>query len=636
MIESILVNDSDIDRIAKIMNRNFDDKEIREVLKEIDNCNIFACPGSGKTTTLVAKLAILSDKLPSNQGICVLSHTNAAREEIEKTLGKYSSKLLNYPNFVGTIQSFIDKYFAIPYYIKVFKRRPIGIDDDIYSRAVQKYAYMLGYAAKQYLGKKREGYIEFLKKVRYSVKDSSLCLFDNGIERELGFGKDTKTYMQVMDFKTKMVSLGYLCYYDAYHIAERYIEKYNDYTKLLTRRFPIVFIDEVQDTSDYQMNIINKVFKESTIQLIGDKNQSIYGDISIENESTWQNNNKVLTLSKSYRMSTSIANLCSKTAVIKFNDLQGNTLRKNCKNTIFLFNDESKDKVLESYCKLIEEMELKDGPFYAIGAVAKENEDPYKYSIGSYFSDYNKYIANTKKIKSYKGYFLEAQKYLTKSSKKYIAIREASEKIIEGILHILLIMNLKGENENNFSKNTLKKFLKKDVEDYIKFNRKILQWCKSLIDEEMDWDNICKDTIEILKSVAEIDLSNQEISEFMKSDETEEEIKRVETKSIYKYKSAIRDIEVKLDTIHAVKGQTHQATLLLETFNYDYNLKSILPYFIDEAPKNMTKRNKRRLYLAHVALSRPTELVCMAMRREDVSDIDIEKLISKGWNIEVI
>jgi len=52
------------------------DEDSQKILKYTDSCFVQACPGSGKTTTLVAKLAILADKLPYNhEGICVLSHT---------------------------------------------------------------------------------------------------------------------------------------------------------------------------------------------------------------------------------------------------------------------------------------------------------------------------------------------------------------------------------------------------------------------------------------------------------------------------------------------------------------------------------------------------------------------------------
>jgi DNA helicase-2/ATP-dependent DNA helicase PcrA len=57
------------------------------VLRENATLDVEACPGSGKTTLLVAKLAILARHWnTAERGICVLSHTNAARREIEKKL----------------------------------------------------------------------------------------------------------------------------------------------------------------------------------------------------------------------------------------------------------------------------------------------------------------------------------------------------------------------------------------------------------------------------------------------------------------------------------------------------------------------------------------------------------------------
>ena len=56
-------------------------------LCSLDSLDVEACPGSGKTTLLVAKLAILANRWqPKQQGICVISHTNAARLEIGERL----------------------------------------------------------------------------------------------------------------------------------------------------------------------------------------------------------------------------------------------------------------------------------------------------------------------------------------------------------------------------------------------------------------------------------------------------------------------------------------------------------------------------------------------------------------------
>ena len=89
-----------------------------EVLKSMATIDVEACPGSGKTTLLVTKLALLSKRWPyRTKGICVLSHTNAARVEIEKKLGftQEGQSLLKYPHYIGTIHGFVNEFIAIPW-----------------------------------------------------------------------------------------------------------------------------------------------------------------------------------------------------------------------------------------------------------------------------------------------------------------------------------------------------------------------------------------------------------------------------------------------------------------------------------------------------------------------------------------
>ena len=55
----------------------FDAQRI-DVIKEDRSCYVQACPGSGKTTALLAKLIILANKmpLPDGQGICVWNNSD--------------------------------------------------------------------------------------------------------------------------------------------------------------------------------------------------------------------------------------------------------------------------------------------------------------------------------------------------------------------------------------------------------------------------------------------------------------------------------------------------------------------------------------------------------------------------------
>ena len=92
-------------------------EDARNVIRCWHSTDVAACPGSGKTTVLLAKLKLLADKMPLEKGagICVLSHTNVAVDEIKNRLSDYADRLLNYPNYIGTIQSFIDRFVTMPY-----------------------------------------------------------------------------------------------------------------------------------------------------------------------------------------------------------------------------------------------------------------------------------------------------------------------------------------------------------------------------------------------------------------------------------------------------------------------------------------------------------------------------------------
>ena len=117
--------------------------ERRAFIRCMESRDVVACPGSGKTTALLAKLLILAQKMPfaDGRGICVLTHTNIAIDLIKKKAGIASTLLFRYPNFFGTIHSFIGTYLAIPSYINLFGHRQIRIDDDYYrSRASYEFA----------------------------------------------------------------------------------------------------------------------------------------------------------------------------------------------------------------------------------------------------------------------------------------------------------------------------------------------------------------------------------------------------------------------------------------------------------------------------------------------------------------
>lgn len=88
--------------------------------KDIINHNngstfVKACPGAGKTRTIVQRLKTQDFINDKRQGISVLSFTNSAVEEFkEKCASEGILEKLKFPSFIGTFDSFIWKFIALP------------------------------------------------------------------------------------------------------------------------------------------------------------------------------------------------------------------------------------------------------------------------------------------------------------------------------------------------------------------------------------------------------------------------------------------------------------------------------------------------------------------------------------------
>ena len=134
------ISDNDVEATERLLlpeGAHFSE-DAKAVIRCWHSTDVAACPGSGKTTVLLAKLKLLADRMPfvNGAGICVLSHTNVAVDEIKTRLSDYADKLLSYPNYIGTIQSFVDKFVTMPYLRNITGRNVQAIDDFTYAQHV--------------------------------------------------------------------------------------------------------------------------------------------------------------------------------------------------------------------------------------------------------------------------------------------------------------------------------------------------------------------------------------------------------------------------------------------------------------------------------------------------------------------
>lgn len=418
----IVVTDEDIQAVEKFLGIQFNEGQ-KKVIRFWDTVDIQACPGSGKTTTLAAKLIILINKLPQGfqQGVCIITHTNIAVREIKEKLGHYANFYSRYPNHFGTIQSFVDKYLAIPAYKNEFKKAPKIIDDQVYSIEIRKLPILQKTGTLNYLDVKKiePGYLSFNKQkfiVAASV-NNPIPLTVRGISAD----KWKVHYDRIVSAKTFLLAEGYLKYDEAYAIAFKALRNNQGLKKIFELRFPIIFIDEMQDMELHQSEIITDLFgnSKSVIQKIGDVNQAIYSRVNSDGAAEWKPViNPELQLKQSNRIANNLADLV-KGICVSPQEMEGWINPEPIKPVVIVYTAASIDQVKDKFAELIFDNNLMDkGIIKCIGSRIGES----KLNINSYWNDFNRQKIKTE-LSNLNAYLHQINKLLkldknTKESRK--------------------------------------------------------------------------------------------------------------------------------------------------------------------------------------------------------------------------
>ena len=610
------------------------DEERQAVIRCLETKDILACPGSGKTTALVAKLLILSRKMPleNNRGICVLTHTNVAINEIKSHAYFASQKIFNYPNHFGTIQSFVDKYLAIPAYINKFNRRPLFINNEIYFDRMER--------ARKYLGRNTNAfcYKSGQKNLPYSLRFKDFAFDNNGICLKLKLDTNDTIqkghYDRLQTLKEQILSDGILSYDDAYFLAERYIEKHPNLKNVFGKRFAYVFIDEMQDSSTTQSELLNKIFNDNVvIQKIGDLNQSIF-DYDADLECGWTVNvDRTMCITGSKRFPSLIASKVENLCVLR-QTITGNGRQNEITPVIIVYDDNTTQQVLNKFGELIIRNNLHQHEkrvFKAVGWVGKQHAK--KRTIPNYWGGYSK------EIKVKKTEFNSLISYLASQSDSFISSKGVNfyKKRLGGTFLKCLRITGITDSGRPFTENKLHKHISENKPGFYKdFRVRLAKWCLQIHKQEDVFEEIKNYLTNEFREFFNYHV-NDELAAFINSSDLEAENEgTLQSNNIYKYSSGTTEIEIEVSTIHGVKGETHTSTCYLETFFHDYDIKRIINYMKGDntAPrqKNVVIQN---LKMAFVGMSRPSHLLCVAAHKDSISGHE-KSLHQNGWEIEIV
>lgn len=232
---------------------------------------VHACPGAGKTRTIMARLANIAITLPPRRGVAVLSFTNSAVDEFRTRCHAAGlAHLLKHPSFMGTLDAFVRHFVVLPSCAATSTTRPIIVDS----------WDTLG------VGIRLSGQFAFRgDPVSLDLFDPETNAIDPGRIRQIGLQNHVRQhqarYQQAATNRRRgLLQAGYLSAADARAQTLRVIgdpSRGGSLGRALAARFQEVIIDEGQDCNPLDLQILSWLRGHGVhVTFVCDPDQSIY------------------------------------------------------------------------------------------------------------------------------------------------------------------------------------------------------------------------------------------------------------------------------------------------------------------------------------------------------------------------
>ncbi|ELX04675.1 UvrD-helicase domain-containing protein [Acinetobacter baumannii] len=505
--------------------------------------NIFlnACPGSGKTETIAQRVANEVESwanFPS--GIAVLSFTKSAAKEIEHRIKEKIDNNTTYPHFIGTFDSFILKNIVNPLSKDISKYE--GHNGD-YSFKVVNYDSQLFFLTKYPHGyQKISGHhVEIDNRTgRFKFhtpnKDTNRALNAMVLEQ---WQKD-----DIYRAKKKCRDAGFLTHKDIEYLAESALTTRTatqDYAKKLAKRFQLIIVDECQDLSFEQLNILKAMMLNGTkLHFVGDLNQSIYEFRDVDPNDIinfiTDNGFREIQLTKNFRSCQKIVNIA--TNIMKSISIEADFTSPEQSCFVLQYKD-SPSEVISQFNELTKQYSNRvlvargHQTLNQLSIVDSTPAKPVEFLLSSILNfDETSYTSINQSLIDFSKYIKDKVKLETKSSDYNCPQIIASELDWRLFLH-----------------NSIQYLLNHDLQ---------LDSCT--------WTNWCKKVNAVVINLFKQEFVLPEIYEALKNSDFKIRSpngKATHCISNYHRKNDSLDIKFRKSTIHGVKGETHEATMLI-------------------------------------------------------------------------
>lgn len=255
----------------QILSQNPTEQQKEAIFTEELEFLLRASPGSGKTWTSCRRFIWRGANWHHKVGgLALLSFTNTAiREFYQATIKVGRRDLLSNPNFVGTLDSFIDRFLITPFgHLPTCLTKRPKLFTDAHAARLK--------------GGNFSTFVKFGSGRKMPVETGKLTpiIKDGGVV--YGFpGKNGQlSEVDVLSKYAPPITLLRNGYYSHEHRkfwAYFLLNKYPEICRILARKFPEIIVDEAQDTNEWLIECLKSLrIAGAKITLVGDPDQCIY------------------------------------------------------------------------------------------------------------------------------------------------------------------------------------------------------------------------------------------------------------------------------------------------------------------------------------------------------------------------
>lgn len=605
---------------------NFTNEQIDAINHFKGPALVLAVPGSGKTTVILNRIINLienHDILPKN--ILSITFSKSQGMDMERRF------LKSFPNLKGqitfkTIHAFC--YEIVKNYMKIKNIKKTLIEGD---EKINKSTLLKRYFFSMYEQKLLDDIIKDFFSL-YDFTKNKMIDFEDYVRKNKFISNRLLLLKLYKAYENLKLEYNFIDFNDLLYLANKYISEDKNLLSSIKKRYKFFSVDEAQDTSMLQFEIIKKiVYPENNLFVVADDDQSIYSFRGAEPKNLLEfkkfyKDSKIFIMNHNFRSTKNIIEISNKLISKNKNRYQKNPICTCSENSkIMLFRVKNAHIQMRKLLELIKQLKKDE----SVGILYRNNissiyvanyflendvdffvkENGFDFYLNKILLDINnilQFSQNQTDLEIFKRIYFKLNAYIKKDFISKLKYKSYDENILDALLDL--------DDLNSFY---LKKF--NALRNNFKMLKKLsMKYKIDFIVNELGYGEYLEnyDEIQKLNSNLMIDILKYISSNLNSYDDFLQRLKDIKEKLKDANKSSSN---ISISTIHSAKGLEYDHVFLLDLVDGEFPQKNIL----NAMDSSLLEEERRLFYVAMTRAKKTLTLFTIKTRNEKEVDTSI-------------